>query len=113
VISGETALQIHQALPRTDGPVEMLVPRHFRKNCETPPGLKLVKGDLAPEDIEERSGYRVVTLRKALEQTSNHPDAEMILTRARHLPAYYAGAPAPGATRVAGDYNAIINAGED
>lgn len=111
VVAGSTALQVYGALPREAGLVILMVPRSFRKNCEVPAGLQLVKGELGPEEVESRDGYRIVTLRKALEQTADRPDFEMILTRARDLPDYYR-APAPTA-QPARDFNDIINAGED
>lgn len=113
VVAGVTALQVYGALPREAGPVILMVPRSFRKNCEIPAGLSLVKGDLSPEDVESRGGYRIVTLRKALEQTSDRPDYEMILTRARELPDYYSSTVSAPLHRPARDFNAIIEAGED
>lgn len=113
VVANETALQVYGVLPRQAGPVVLMVPRSFRKNCETPEGLQLVKGDLAEDDVESRAGYRIVTLRKAVEQAIGHPDHEMILTRARDLPAYYSEAPAPARTCAVRSFDEMINAGED
>ena len=77
------------------------------------PQSAYAKGDLAEHEIENRTGYRIVTLRKALEQVAGHPEFEMILTRARDLPAYYnTPTPAP-APRAARSFDDVINAGED
>jgi hypothetical protein len=89
-----------------------MVPRSFRKNCEIPAELNLVKGDLAEHEIENRTGYRIVTLRKALEQVAGHPEFEMILTRARELPAYYNAARSTRPT-ITRSFDDVINAGED
>jgi hypothetical protein len=91
-----------------------MVPRSFRKNCETPEGLTLVKGDLGEgRGRERRVGYRIVTLRKAVERSAGRPDFEMILTRARDLPAYYNAAPAPTRPIITRSFDDVINAGED
>lgn len=113
VVAGETALQIHGVLPRQAGPVVLMVPRSFRKSCDTPDGLTLVKGDLAEDEVESRTGYRLITLRKAVELAAARPDFEMILTRARDLPAYYSAAPTPACPRVVRSFDDVINAGED
>ena len=60
VFSHETALAIH-GLGDKGQPIHMTVPTTFRKNCELPPDLILHKADLAPEDVEQRPGYRVTT----------------------------------------------------
>lgn len=113
VVAGESALMVYGALERKSSPLTLMVPRSFRKNCEIPAELNLVKGDLAEHEIENRTGYRIVTLRKALEQVAGHPEFEMILTRARDLPAYYnTPTPAP-APRAARSFDDVINAGED
>jgi hypothetical protein len=61
VYSHETAAMIHGALPRTEGPLHMTVPRSFRKNCEIPEALVLHKEDLDPDLIEQRPGYAVLS----------------------------------------------------
>ncbi len=113
VIAGETALQVYGVVPRQAGPVVLMVPRSFRKSCDTPEGLTLVKGDLTGDEVESRTGYRIVTLRKAVEQATGRPDYEMILTRARDLPAYYCAPPAPVGPPAARSFDDVINAGED
>ena len=60
VYSHETALAIHGLGEKTQ-PLHMTVPTTFRKNCELPPDLILHKADLAPEDVENKPGYRVTT----------------------------------------------------
>ena len=113
VVAGESALMVYGALERKSSPLTLMVPRSFRKNCEIPAELNLVKGDLAEHEIENRTGYRIVTLRKALEQVAGHPEFEMILTRARELPAYY-NTPTPASTpRATRSFDDVINAGED
>lgn len=113
VVAGVSALEVYGALERRPGPLTLMVPRSFRKNCEIPAELNLVKGDLEDSDIEMRTGYRIVTLRKALEQAAGHPEFEMILTRARDLPDYYHRPVAIEARRDERSFNEIINAGED
>ena len=113
VVSGVSALMDYGVLERKPGPLVLMVPRSFRKNCDIPEAISLVKGDLAEHEVEQRVGYRVVTLRKALEQAAGHPEFEMMLTRARDLPAYYAAAPTPTRGRDARSFNDVINAGED
>ena len=114
VYSHETALQIHGALERQPGPLHMTVPRRFRKNTDLPADLILHKEDLSESDVESRSGYQVVALRRALAETSDHPAHELISGQARHLPQFYARyapvEPDPGAPR---SYDDAINAGED
>jgi hypothetical protein len=107
VYAGETALRIHGVMERGPGPLTMMVPRSFRKNCELPDALNLVKGDLAENEIEVRPGYRVVTLRKALAQMNGHPDFESMLSQAREQPTFYTPSASPRT------YNTIIDAGED
>jgi hypothetical protein len=113
VVADETALQLYGVVPRQPGPVVLMVPRSFRKNCETPEGLTLMKGDWAEDEVERRVGYRIVTLRKAVEMSAGRPDFEMILTRARDLPAYYNAAPAPTRPIITRSFDDVINAGED
>lgn len=113
VVAGASALEVYGALERKPGPLTLMVPRSFRKNCEIPAELNLVKGDLEDSDIDVRAGYRIVTLRKALEQVAGHPEFEMILTRARDLPDYYHRPVAHEARRDERSFDEIINAGED
>lgn len=113
VYSHETALRIHGALAREAAPLHMTVPRSFRKNADLPPDLVLHKEDIPAEEIETMPGFRVVSLRLALAQTSGHPEHERISGQTRHLPQYYARySPAvsdPGLRT----YDDAINAGED
>ena len=60
VYSHETAMAIH-GLGRKTPRLHMTVPSTFRKNCELPFELILHKADLAPEDMENKPGYRVTT----------------------------------------------------
>jgi hypothetical protein len=89
VYSHETAMVIHGLRERRDGPLHMTVPRTFRKNCEIPALLTLHKADLAEDEIEQRAGFTVTTLRRTL--------ADMGIE----------------STRPIQDYDAVINAGED
>lgn len=59
VFTHDTARMVHGLMPRRPGPVHMTVPRSFRKNSETPPGLILHKDNLPPGDWEQRDGFRV------------------------------------------------------
>ena len=114
VYSRETALQIHGAMARRAGPLHMTVPRSFRKNTELPPDLVLHKEDLPAEDIESLDGFRAVSLRRALAETTDHPEHELISGQARHLPQYYTRrAPATEDATLPRTYDDAINAGED
>lgn len=113
VYSHETALQIHGALARQPGPLHMTVPRTFRKNSELPEGLVLHKADLPDDEAEQQAGFRVVTLRRALAETADHPAHELISGQARQLPQFYTPY-APGASEAGPkSYDDAINAGED
>jgi predicted transcriptional regulator of viral defense system len=59
VVSHDTALTIHGLSDIMPARVHLTVPRGFRKAI--PPGCVLHKGGLGPEEVEERSGYRVTT----------------------------------------------------
>lgn len=114
IYSRETALQIHGAMARRAGPLHMTVPRSFRKNTELPPDLVLHKEDLPAEDIEALDGFRAVSLRRALAETTDHPEHEIISGQARHLPQYYARRPsATDDATLPRTYDDAINAGED
>lgn len=113
VYSHETALQIHGALSRQPGPLHMTVPRSFRKSSELPDGLVLHKADLPDDEVEQLAGFRAVTLRRALAETTDHPAHEIISGQARQLPQFYTRyAPAARAAGP-GSYDDAINAGED
>lgn len=60
VFTHDTAREIHGFARINGGPAHMTVPRSFRKNAETPEGLVLHKDDLAPNQWEQRDGYRVL-----------------------------------------------------
>ena len=76
--SGETALAIHGVLPRCPSPLQMVVPKSFRKNCEIPKKLVLEKRDVDPGDIEEHAGYRVLTLQATLSSMIETTNPEII-----------------------------------
>ncbi|MBN2562364.1 MAG: type IV toxin-antitoxin system AbiEi family antitoxin domain-containing protein [Phycisphaerae bacterium] len=59
VVSHETALAVHglgELLPKR---THVTVPRSFRK--KPPAGCVLHKGDVAPDEVEQREGFRVTT----------------------------------------------------
>ena len=107
VISHESAAALHGILPRTQI-IDVIVPPEFRKSAETPLFIRLRKATLAVEDIEERPGCRVTTLRRTLQDLTSHPDYERLLHEARSRQDFYAPA-----ARAISDYNRVIEMGED
>jgi predicted transcriptional regulator of viral defense system len=59
VVSHESALVVHELTELLPGAVHLTVPPKFRK--DPPQGSVLHKAVLAPEDVEERTGFRVTT----------------------------------------------------
>lgn len=59
VVSHESALVLHELTELLPGDAHLTVPLKFRK--VPPAGCVLHKGVLAPEDVEERTGFRVTT----------------------------------------------------
>lgn len=59
VVSHESALVLHDLTELLPDRVHLTVPRTFRKPA--PRGVVLHKKRLAPEEVEERSGFRVTT----------------------------------------------------
>lgn len=59
IVSHDTALTIHELSDVMPMRVHLTVPPGFRKRV--PPGCVLHKADLAPDDIESRTGYQVTT----------------------------------------------------
>ncbi len=59
VVSHESALVLHDLTELLPSAVHITVPPTFRK--ATPAGVVLHKAVLAPEDVEDRTGFRVTT----------------------------------------------------
>lgn len=64
VVSHESALVLHDLTELLPNQTHLTVPRSFRKPA--PKGCVLHKAELAPEDIEERVGFRVTTALRTL-----------------------------------------------
>ena len=77
VVSHQSALVLHDLTDLLPGEVHLTVPRTFRKPA--PAGTVLHKATLAPDDIEERSGFRVTTpLRTLLDAAAGGVSAEQL-----------------------------------
>ncbi len=59
VYTGETARWILGLRERPPGPLEMTVPPGFRKNCEVPERLRLIKEAIPAEEIRLKDGIFV------------------------------------------------------
>ena len=77
VVSHDTALVAHDLTELLPSKTHLTVPPKFRK--ETPRGVKLHKAVLSPEDVEERTGYRVTTpLRTLLDVAAGEVSQEQL-----------------------------------
>jgi len=56
--SHETALSLHELSDIMPSKLDMIVPRHFRRNSRIPEILELHRADLAGEDVQEMHGVR-------------------------------------------------------
>lgn len=65
VFSYETALSINDLSDLNPSKIHMTVPRSFRRR-EVPEILVLHKGDLKPDEIEDKSGFRVTRPLRAI-----------------------------------------------
>lgn len=59
VYSHETALSIFELSDANPDKLHMIVPSKFRRTADVPKVLRLHKGNIKPEDCEERLGYKV------------------------------------------------------
>ena len=66
VYSHQTALALFELSDLMPKRLHLTVPPGFRRNAPTPDILVLHRGCLAPEDCEERHGYRVTRPLKAV-----------------------------------------------
>jgi predicted transcriptional regulator of viral defense system len=77
VVSHESALILHDLTELLPDRVHLTVPATFRKRA--PRGVVLHKALLAPEDVEERTGFRVTTpLRTLLDATAGGVSQEQL-----------------------------------
>jgi predicted transcriptional regulator of viral defense system len=77
VVSHESALVLHDLTELLPDRVHLTVPPTFRK--PTPRGVVLHKAVLAPEDVEERTGFRVTTpLRTLLDAATGGVSREQL-----------------------------------
>lgn len=78
VVSHDTALGVHQLSDVSPAVVHLTVPPNFRP---TAPGVRLHHGQLPPEDVLDRQGFRVTTpLRTLFDIASGHLDVEHLAT---------------------------------
>src|SRR5271165_4709673 len=56
--SHETALSLHELSDIMPSKLQMIVPKHFRRNSRIPEILELHRADLAGEDVQEMHGVR-------------------------------------------------------
>jgi len=80
VVSHDTALGVHGLSDVMPSLVHLTVPKSFRKR--TPPGCVLRKDDLAPSDMESRTGYRITTPLRTLLDVAGSPLSREHLNRA-------------------------------
>jgi len=80
VVSHDTALTVHALSDVMPSRVHLTVPKGFRKR--TPPGCVLHKADLAPGDVESRTGYQVTTPLRTLLDVADSPLSQEHLNRA-------------------------------
>ena len=66
VYSHQTALSLHELSDVMPSKLHMTVPPSFRRNAPVPRILLIHRALLAPQDVEEREGYRVVTPLRAI-----------------------------------------------
>jgi predicted transcriptional regulator of viral defense system len=59
IYSHETALSLFDLSDAMPGKLHMTVPHSFRRHSEIPGVLVLHRGEIAPQEIEEREGYGV------------------------------------------------------
>jgi predicted transcriptional regulator of viral defense system len=77
VVSHESALVLHELTELLPDRIHLTVPPKFRKPA--PGGCVLHKAALAPEDIEERAGFRVTTpLRTLLDAAAGDVSQEQL-----------------------------------
>ncbi|MFQ5340905.1 MAG: hypothetical protein ACE5F6_05100 [Anaerolineae bacterium] len=82
VVSHETALTIHELSDVMPDKIHLTVPRGFRKNA--PAGCVLHKANLASDEIEFRTGYRVTTPLRTLLDVADSPLSQEHVNRAVH-----------------------------
>ena len=112
VFSHTTALEIHGLLERQTGPLHATVPKKFRKNCEMPSELLLHKDDLAPDDIEQRTGFAITSLARTVRDLEADPQLVFALDLVRHrLPREMQWT--KSFMTEARNFDDVINAGED
>jgi len=80
VVSHDTALTVHELGDVMPARVHLTVPPGFRK--KVPPGCVLHKAELAPEEIESRTGYRVTTPLRTLLDVANSALSQEHLNKA-------------------------------
>jgi predicted transcriptional regulator of viral defense system len=77
VVSHESALVLHELTELLPDRIHLTVPATFRKPA--PRGCVLHKGGLAPEDVEERAGFRATTpLRTLLDAAAGGVSQEQL-----------------------------------
>jgi predicted transcriptional regulator of viral defense system len=80
VVSHDTALTVHALSDVMSDRVHLTVPRGFRKKVL--PGCVLHKADLAPGDVESRTGYQVTTPLRTLLDVAGGPLSQEHLDKA-------------------------------
>lgn len=80
VVSHDTALEVHGLSDVMPSQVHLTVPKGFRKRV--PPGCVLHKADLAPNDVELRTGYRITTPLRTLLDAAGSALSQEHLNRA-------------------------------
>ena len=82
VVSHETALTLHELSDVMPDKIHLTVPRGFRK--KVPAGCVLHKANLASDEIEFRTGYRVTTPLRTLLDVADSPLSQEHVNRAVH-----------------------------
>lgn len=78
VYSHQTALSLYDLSDLMPSKLHMTVPTKFRRSADTPSILTLHYGDLSPDEIEDREGYRVTRPIRAIVDASQDVPAEIL-----------------------------------
>lgn len=82
VVSHDTALAVHELSSIMPARLYLTVPLAFRK--QAPSGCVLHKARLSPDDVEERTGYRLTTPLRTLLDVADSPLSQEHLNDAVH-----------------------------